>query len=100
MMALRYSSAERPLVWAWLARFFMADVSRMPSTSLILANRSLPSTYRPVLAPFVGFFCFVMGASLARIAVYDTLPFRAWNDLYPGVPIPIAFSAASIRCGG
>ena len=47
------------------ARFFMAAVSLIPSTSLIFAKRSLPSTNRPVFALFAMFFCFAMTASLA-----------------------------------
>jgi hypothetical protein len=60
MIALRASSADRPLLLASAARFFIAGFNRMPSTALIFAKPARPMTKLVLLGFPVGRFCFGM----------------------------------------
>jgi hypothetical protein len=62
----RYSSGERPLLAASEARFFMAGLSRIPSTALIFVKLAWPIT-KPVLVFLpVGRFYFGMNRILSH----------------------------------
>jgi len=102
IIARRRCSAVRFLLRASLARFSIAGVSLIPSTSLILAKRSLPSTKWPDFAPFVGsFFCLVIAAGYhessfkARTACSRKGPPTASQSPFPSAPPASAPAAAS-----
>jgi hypothetical protein len=60
MIAVRVSSADKPLLRASAARFTIVGFNRMPSTALIFAKPARPMT-KPVLLVFpVERFCFGM----------------------------------------